>query len=74
MVTQIWVNSGSSDGFLPEGTKPLPEPMLTYYQGVLWHSFESNFTASAHELYLLHVLRDYASKITTTSTIDWPLS
>ena len=25
----IWVNIGSGDGFLPDGTKPLPEPMLT---------------------------------------------
>ena len=24
-----WVNNGSSNGFLPEGAKSLPEPMLT---------------------------------------------
>ena len=29
---QIWVYIGSGDGLLPDGTKPLPEPMLTYYQ------------------------------------------
>ena len=34
---------------------------------VLWHSPESNFTKSAHEINLQHVLRDYTSKITTTS-------
>ena len=26
------VNIGSGNGLLPEGTKPLPEPMLTYHQ------------------------------------------
>ena len=30
MVTQILVNIGSGNGLLPDGTKPLPEPMLTY--------------------------------------------
>ena len=29
MVTWIWVNLGSGNGLLPDGTKPLPEPMLT---------------------------------------------
>ena len=29
MVTYIWVNIGSGNGLLPDGTKPLPEPMLT---------------------------------------------
>ena len=29
MVTEIWVNISSGNGLLPDGTKPLPEPMLT---------------------------------------------
>ena len=29
MVTEIWVNIGSGNGLLPDGTKPLLEPMLT---------------------------------------------
>ena len=29
---QIWVNIGSGNGLLPDGTKPLPEPMLSYHQ------------------------------------------
>ena len=29
MVTQIWVNIGSGNGLVPDGTKPLPEPILT---------------------------------------------
>ena len=32
MVTQIWVNVGSGNGLLPDGTNPLPEPMLTDHQ------------------------------------------
>ena len=32
MVTEIWVNTGSGNGLLPDGTKPLPEPMLTDHQ------------------------------------------
>ena len=31
MVTQIWVNIGSGNGLLPDGTKPLPEPVLSYH-------------------------------------------
>ena len=29
MATEIWVNIGSRNGLLSDGTKPLPEPMLT---------------------------------------------
>ena len=32
MATEIWVNIGSANGLLPDGTKPLPEPMFTYHQ------------------------------------------
>ena len=30
--TKNWVNLGSGNGMLPDGTKPLPEPMSTYHQ------------------------------------------
>ena len=30
--TEIRVNIGSGNGLLPDGTKPLPEPWLTYRQ------------------------------------------
>ena len=33
MVTQIWVNFFSNDGLLPDGTRPLPKPILTHH---LW--------------------------------------
>ena len=32
MATEIWVNIGSGNGLLPDGTKPLPEPILTDHQ------------------------------------------
>ena len=36
MATEIWVNIGSGNGLLPDGTKPLPEPMLINSE-VNWH-------------------------------------
>ena len=32
MATEIWVNFGSGNGLLPDGTKPLPESVLTDHQ------------------------------------------
>ena len=32
MAAEIWVTIGSGNGLLPNGTKPLPEPMLIYHQ------------------------------------------
>ena len=32
MALEILVNTGSGNGLLPDGTKPLPVPMLTYHQ------------------------------------------
>ena len=32
IVAGIWVNIGLDNGLLPDGTKPLPEPMLTDHQ------------------------------------------
>ena len=32
MATQMCVNIGSGNGLMPNGTKPLPELMLTYGQ------------------------------------------
>ena len=50
-MTYIWVNIGSSNGLLPDGTKPLPEPMLTYHQWSFVVFTLQQFTASAwHEI------------------------
>ena len=32
MAAKIGVNNYSGNGLLPDGTKPLPEPVLTYHQ------------------------------------------
>ena len=53
LVTYIWVNTGSDTGMLPDGTKPLPEPMLTH------QSYSMAFTC---------VFRDHTFKIVDTSS------
>ena len=35
--TEILVNIGSGNGLLPDGTKPLPEPMLTQISVAISH-------------------------------------
>ena len=48
MAAQIWVNIGSSNGFLPGDTKPLPEPNSNYYQwsplAFTWGQFHKKYT------------------------------
>ena len=39
----IWVNIVSGNGLVPDGTKPLPEPMLTYHQEVKCQSSRSTW-------------------------------
>ena len=54
MVTEIWINIGSGNGLLPDGTKPLPEPIGWFFiYDFLWHSPESNFTANTHATYTI---------------------
>ena len=60
----------SGNGLLPYNTKPLPEPMLSCHQGVLWHSPGSNFTSNGHESNPWYVFRNYIFKITSTSHRD----
>ena len=69
MVTIILVNIGSGNGLLPDGTKPLPEPVLTFH---LWGSvvftleqFRSQ-CPSYYSVYRVWNLK-YIFKITTTS-------
>ena len=50
----LWVNIGSGNGLLPDGTKPSPEPMMTY------------FPRSADELNPQEVFGDCTLRITTT--------
>ena len=51
MATYIWVNIGSGKGLLPDGTKPLPEAMLTYHQWSFRAFIWQQFTGSTiHEM------------------------
>ena len=43
VASEILANTGSSNGLLPDGTKPLHESILTNQCGVLWHSPEDIF-------------------------------
>ena len=57
MVTWI-INIGSGNGLLPDGTKPLPKPMLTtvIIKSVLWHASASNFFIRPIPWLLMHWL------------------
>ena len=59
MVTRIWVNIGLGNGLLPDGTKPLPEPMLTYHQK---GPFEDNFTSDTSAINHWNKLENYFTK------------
>ena len=39
----IGVNIGSGNSLLPDGTKPLPKPMLTCHPWILWYLQKNNF-------------------------------
>ena len=56
MVTWNFVDIGSGNCLLPDGTKPIPEPVLTYVisEGLLYslsYSPEDNFTGNAQSRY-----------------------
>ena len=57
-------NIGSGNGLVPDGTKPLPEPMLTYHQ---WHSSMGYFTAGISAINHCNWLEKYSSKISLKS-------
>ena len=46
MAPWVFVNIGSGNGLLPYGTKPLPEPMVTYQQ----YGHEDNFPVGNTEV------------------------
>ena len=52
---RVWVNIGPGNGLLPDGTKPLPEPILIYHQrcsvALTWEQFH------------LKLMRNICSKI-----------
>ena len=57
----MWVNIGSGNGLLPDGTKPLPESVLTYHQrcsvAVTWESNDpATIVNDKFENYFLNLL------------------
>ena len=61
----ILVNIGLGNGLLPDGTKPLPEPILIYHQwervAFTWGQFHRN------DIYLWYDFENNSFKITATS-------
>ena len=47
MASEALVNIGSCNGLLPDNTKPLPAPMLTYHQWgpmtIIWEQFHKGY-------------------------------
>ena len=53
MPTKILVNNGSDHGMLPDGTKSLPEPMLTQDY---WHQSQWNFKENTQDMLAKRVI------------------
>ena len=60
----MWVNIGSSNGFLSDGARPLLNVNLPW---ILWHSPKSNFTRSAQDINPCNEFENYIIVITATS-------
>ena len=71
MTTQIWVNIGPGNGLLPDGTKPLPEPILTNYQCGLTAGFPRGQWVKWSEIYILTHELIYVSPKEIHSTSVW---
>ena len=65
MATEIWVNIGSGNDLLPDGTKPLPEPMLTWLiiSKLEWHSSRGKFTRDTPAINHWNYLENKVPKI-----------
>ena len=53
------VNTGSSHGLLPDSTKPLPEPMLTYHQCDPVTFTQGNFIQNSEDITHCNLLESY---------------
>ena len=63
MVAGILVNIGSGNGLLPDGTMPLPEPMLTYHHYGPVMFIRGQFHLGYHSHQSLKLVENYVSKI-----------
>ena len=62
-----WVNKGSDNGLLPDGTKPLPEPMLIYHQRNHMVFTWCWLTGNVHDIKHWNMLQSYIFDITSIS-------
>ena len=67
MVTQNLGNIGSGYGLLPDGTKPLPKPIIPYHQWSIWYSPEGNYTKNPQDINHDNKLKNYTLKIASVS-------
>ena len=62
------LNIDSGNGLMPDGNKPLPEPMLELMiSEVLWYSFQGIFIGNAQEIYPWYEFKNYLFKMTAPS-------
>ena len=52
MASEILVNIGSGNGLLPDGTKPLPEPMSIFHQRSFVAFMFNEFKGTAQDITL----------------------
>ena len=50
LVTQMWVNTGSGNGLLPDGTTPVPGTILTYHHWSTLAFSRGNFTETVLDI------------------------
>ena len=62
MPYEIWVNNGSGNDLLPDGTKPLPVSILTYHQSSSVIFTCEKFYRKCTWIYWKYVLEDYIFK------------
>ena len=63
MATYIWVSIGSGNGLLPDGTKPLPESMLTHHKWCHVAFTRRQYSLEKRRYRLNDVLKYYTFKI-----------
>ena len=71
MVTQIWVNIDSGNGLLPDGTKPLSEPMLTYQSSKMFSDINLIVISQVLMINQWHEFHDYIFKMTVSPRGRW---
>ena len=59
MTTYLWIDFGSVNGLLPDGTKPLPETNVEFLLTAFCHFLESNLIASTQATILYNKIENY---------------